>query len=126
MEPRGWHKEAEMMDNLEKFRRLGAMVELPGGAEGIRVSIQYVPRLTGLSWQARESALQAEFAKLSSQLAASSAEIVPQSLSVSGQTIKVVLPTDAYDRLPGELDPAVFRIDAIIDRDVELGGAGGR
>lgn len=107
------------MHNLEKLRHMGAIVPGPAG-ERVRISIQYVPRLAGLTWQDRETALKAEFAKLSTDPIAAGVEMEAASVSITGQTVKAHVAVDAYDRLVGALDPARFRVDPLINREAAL------
>lgn len=105
-------------DATDWLRRAGAIVSAPNGEERVRVSLQYVPRLSGLKFHEREEALRNAFGEIGQALAPEGAELEPESISVMGQTIKALLPLPLYDRLTSEPEPETIRVDPIITRNV--------
>ncbi len=103
---------------IQKLRNLGAISRLSTGAEGVRVSLQYKPRLGEPSRSARRDILQREFQKIASESAPEGTQVDLSSLSVSGQTVEAVLPVEHYDRVVSDLEQREIRVDELIDRQV--------
>lgn len=103
---------------IQKLRNLGAISSLPTGKEGVRVSLQYKPRLDEPSRGARRDILHREFEKIAAECAQEGTQVDLGSLSVSGQTVEAVLPVEAYDRLVNDLEQKDVRVDDLIDRQV--------
>jgi hypothetical protein len=108
------------MDNhkIQKLRNLGAISRLDTGEEGVRVSLQYKPRLDEPSRTARRDILHREFEKIASECLSEGTQVDLGSLSVSGQTVEAVLPVKNYDRLVNDLEQKDVRVDDLINRQV--------
>jgi len=103
---------------IEKLTQLGELVDLGSGRKGVRVSLQYQPRLTQRERDARRDLLRHEFASVAADLQPRGAVVDLDSLSLSAQTIEAVLPLDRIDELERELGDRDVRVDLLIDRDV--------
>ena len=103
---------------MKKLRNLGAISRLSTGEEGVRVSLQYKPRLDEPSRSVRRDILHREFQKIASEGAPEGTRVDLESLSVSGQTVEAVLPAQHYDRLVNDLEQREVRVDALFDRQV--------
>jgi len=103
---------------IKKLRNLGALSRLPTGEEGVRVSLQYKPRLEEPSRSVRRDILHREFQKIASEGVPEGSSVDLESLSVSGQTVEAVLPVQHYDRLVNDLEQREVRVDTIFDRQI--------
>jgi hypothetical protein len=104
------------MENLEKLRQKGAVV-----GDRLRISLQYLPPLSGQTYQDMEQELRGEFGKLAPGLAAVGVEVEPDSLSVTGQTIEALVAPEKYEALTNALDPSLLRADLLVSRDATMG-----
>lgn len=105
-------------DLIRKLRDLGALSRTSKGEEGVRVSLQYKPRLEEPSRSARREILQRAFRKVASEVLARGLECDLKSLSVSGQTVQAVLPVRDYESLVDELEQKDIRVDALLDQQI--------
>lgn len=103
---------------LDKLTKLGAIEQLPTGVPGVRVSLQYEPRLSLQSRDARRDLLRHEFERIAHALGAQGAKLDLDSVSVSGQTVEAIFPLDNYDRISQELSNQQIRVDLLIDRQI--------
>lgn len=103
---------------LEKLYKLGAIKQLGTGTDGIRVSLQYEPRITEPSRSERRSILHDEFQRVAESINKKGAEVDLNSISVSGQTVEAVLPISEYDEILDDLSTRGIRMDLLYDRQV--------
>ena len=101
-------------------------MRLDSGQLGVLATVQYRPRLSQGSRADRRAALQEAFASaVAPILQRIGGDWDPDSVNVSAQTVKVLIPYDSYGKVEGELPPGSFRIDELLDRQVVQEAAGG-
>jgi len=103
---------------FRKLEKLGALVTLHTGAQGVRVSLQYTPGLAEHSRSARRDTLRTEFERVAQSIASQGAEVDLDSISVSGQTVDACLPIDQYEELISKLHEQQIRVDLLVDREI--------
>lgn len=102
---------------LKKLRRLGLVHRMADGAEGVTVTAQYrgAPVSNDRnSWKAEMEAWQHT---LDGTLAEHGAELVPNSMSLSAQTVEALVPTAKLDELATALKTNNVRVDLVLPRD---------
>jgi|ERR1700682_5135611 len=101
--------------SIEKLATLGAIATTSGGKEGVRVSLQDTRRFDDPSRHARRASLRETFERVNAQI--QDVDIDLESLSVSGQTVVAVLPTDRFEDIEQELKRQEIRVDLDITRN---------
>ncbi|KAB1068595.1 hypothetical protein [Methylobacterium planeticum] len=111
---------AAMSDHsdLEKLRRLGLVRRTADGAEAVKVTAQYRGAPVSRDRQAWKAEMEAWQKGLDGKLAKHGAEIVPNSLSLSAQTVEAVVPTMQLDAITNELKGEDVRVDIVVPRQV--------
>lgn len=97
---------------IDKLRRLGMVETGPTGTELVRVTAQLRQLLGPVSRDERRAQLQAFESAMGRYLARHGGSIVPDSLSVLGQTLEALVPVDRLPALEAELDDKV-RLDLV-------------
>lgn len=108
---------------LDKLRERG-LLEAGGSAGGecVRLSVQYAQRLAGKTRAERREVLTCWAEQVGRALARHGGEVVPNSLSVVGQTVEAVVPVGEYPRVEAELAGRGERTDLVVPRRVIAGG----
>ena len=101
-----------------KLRQLELLEALPSGVQGVRVSIQYLPRMSKGSRSERRALLEGRFRQIAGGLIGDGGMIEFDTLSVSGQCLEAVVPINHYDQIEHRLREKNIRIDVLIDRQV--------
>ncbi|QLH38122.1 MAG: hypothetical protein HWD60_02880 [Defluviicoccus sp.] len=104
--------------DLKKLRRLGLIKRMSDGTEAVKITAQYrgAPASSDrLAWKAEIEAWQDS---LSDKLTKVGAEIVPNSLSLSAQTVEAVVPTLRLDEIVKHLQDEDVRVDLVVPRQV--------
>ncbi|KJJ99593.1 MULTISPECIES: hypothetical protein [Pseudomonas] len=103
---------------IEKLRQLGLTEQTSAGVEAVRVTAQCRLSAAGYTRDKWRSALLDWECGIEQQLASHGAELVPGSLSVSGQTVEVVVPIDQLSSVVAEMADADVRIDIVTPHQV--------
>ena len=106
------------LTKIEKLRAKGAVVDLDSGRVGIRVFLQYQPRILVASRSTRKRRLREFFAKIVPLVEAAGGKVDLDSISISGQVIEATLPLDSYESIAEELKGKKVRTDILIERQV--------
>jgi len=106
------------MDKSLRKKIVKAVVRLDAGRKGVRVSLQYQPRLETGSRSERRERLLERFSQIAQAIAADSAEVDLSSVSVSGQTVEATLPLDRYENLVENLAQQRIRVDPLVDEQI--------
>src|SRR5262245_25394917 len=102
--------------DLDKLRRLGLTGKTPSGQETVRVTAQHRKPLADQSREQRRNILETWQQEIGRMLAPHGGEIVPNSLSVLGQTVEAVVPVDKLDSIESDLTKRDVRLDLILPR----------
>lgn len=102
---------------VEKVIKQGGLERLHTGANGVRVSLQYEPRLLTPSFPDRKLELKREFERIAQSLNQRGAELDLDSISVSGQTVEALLPIDQLAEIEEDLSDRNIRVDLVIKRE---------
>jgi len=105
-------------DLLRRLGEAGALSSLGEGVSGVKVSLQYQPKLKVASRKERREELHDCFAHVAEQIAPTGAAVDLESISVLGQTVEAVLPVEEYEQIVAELEILEVRVDPVISRDV--------
>ena len=105
-------------NDLEKLRRLGLVRTMPDGTEAVRITAQYRGAPASPDRHAWRVEMEAWQDVLSGKLANFGAEIVPNSLSLSAQTVEAVVPTLRLDEVAKNLNNEDVRVDLVVPRQV--------
>lgn len=103
---------------LRRVDEQGKLENLGNGERGVRVTIQYQPRLMNMSRQDQRDFLYKEFNRLSEPLVTEGAEVRLNSISDLAQTVEAVLPLARYEAIETILNEKGFRVDPIVTRQV--------
>ncbi|AWN34675.1 hypothetical protein [Methylobacterium radiodurans] len=106
---------------LEKLRRLGLVHQTADGAEAVTVTAQYRGSPASSDRNAWRAEMEAWQQNLDGTLAQHGAELVPDSLSLSAQTVEALVPTAQLDALATALKTDNVRVDLVVPRE----GVGG-
>ncbi len=106
---------------LEKLRRLGLVRTMDDGSEGVAVTAQYRGAPTSSDRSAWKAEMEAWQQDLGGTLAKHGAKLVPNSMSLSAQTVEALVPTANLDQIADELRSDDVRVDLVIPRE----GVGG-
>jgi hypothetical protein len=104
--------------DLDKLRRLGLTEKTPSGEEAVRVTAQHRKPLIDHSRQERRDILETWQEEIGQTLARYGGEIVPDSLSVLGQTVEAIVPVEKLATIETDLTKGDVRIDVIVPRQV--------
>ncbi len=105
-------------EKLEKLRRAHAVRRLPDGREGVSVTIQYRGEMPAVPRTARREWLEHEIARVVRSVECEGAVVVPESVSVSGQTMEAIVPAGELENLESRLAAANCRMDVNVRRQV--------
>src|SRR5438128_905743 len=100
---------------LDRVIKQGDIERLHTGATGVRVSLQYEPKLATPSFPDRKMELKREFERIAQTLNEKGAEVDLNSISVSGQTVEAVLPVDQLDEIESDLSDKSVRVDLLVN-----------
>lgn len=103
---------------LDRLTRLGAVVSLPSGQPGVRVSMQYLDDLVALPRPERAALLRDKFGDAARVVAQAGGRVDLDSIAVSGQVCEAVLPVPTFDSLSTTLQRGPIRIRPLFDRKV--------
>lgn len=106
---------------LDRLRRLGLTEKTSSGAEGVRISAQHQRTIAGETRPDRRKALQTWADDLNEKVAHHGGEVVPDSLSVAGQTVEAIVPIDTFEAVQSDLTNEGVRIDLVVPRQVVPG-----
>lgn len=104
--------------DLEKLRRLGLVRKLPDGTEAVKITAQYCGTPSSSDRGVWKAQMEAWENLMSDKLAKVGAEIVPNSLSLSAQTVEAVVPTFRLDEVAKDLNKEDIRVDLVIPRQI--------
>lgn len=93
-------------------------MELGDGRDGVKVSVQYTPKLYQQSRRFRRAELTRAFERAADEIEGYGAKFNLDTISVSGQTVEVIVPTECFDSIADELRKEEYRIDLLVDRQV--------
>lgn len=105
-------------NDLEKLRRLGLVRTMPDGTEAVKITAQYRGAPSSSDRGAWRAQMEAWQSLLSGELANFGAQIVPDSLSLSAQTVEAVVPTRRLDEVAKKLSDKDVRVDLVVPRQV--------
>ena len=108
--------------DLQKLRDRGLLESSSSGAECVRLSVQYTPRLAEKTREERRQVLSCWADRLREALAPHGAEIVPDSLSLTAQTLEAKVPVEEYPDVESKLADAGGRVDMVVPRQVVSAG----
>jgi hypothetical protein len=109
--------------DLDKLRERGLLEAGNGAGAGcVRLSVQYAQRLAGKTRAERREVLGCWAEEVGRTLARHGGEVVPDSLSIAGQTVEAVVPVEEYPRVEAELAGRGERADLVVPRRAALGG----
>ncbi len=108
--------------DLEKLRERGLLEPDGAGAGCVRLSVQYAQRLAGKTRAERREVLGCWAEEVGRTLARHGGEVVPDSLSIAGQTVEAVVPVEEYPRVEAELAGRGERADLVVPRRVVVVG----
>lgn len=103
---------------IDKLRALGLTEETAAGKEAVRVSLQLRRKLFDKTLDERRLVLQAWQQQIGASLMRRGAELVPDSLSITGQSIEAVVPVEQCTEIEADMDSGECRIDLIVPRQV--------
>lgn len=106
---------------IEKLRNRGMTVPTAGGDEGVRITAQCRRLFGDQSRQERRLALEAWGQDLELRIATHGGQIVPGSLSVTGQTIDVIVPIESLPSLEADLSSSDIRVDFPVNMQIVQG-----
>ena len=92
-----------------------ALVRLPGGANGVRVTLRYVPRIMEATRREKSMILRSLFQKLGTLISEDGGQIRVDTLLVSRQTCQALLPLRRYEILQTRLIRQRIRIEQLFD-----------
>lgn len=105
-------------NELNRLTRLGAVVPLPSGQPGVRVSIEYLDDLVTLPRPARAALLRDRFGDAARVVAQAGGHVDLDTIAVSGQVVEAVLPVPSFDTLSTTLERGPIRIRPLFDRKI--------
>jgi hypothetical protein len=110
--------------DLDKLRERDLLEPGSGAGAGgcVRLSVQYAPRLAGKTRAERREVLGCWAEEVGRALARHGGEVVPDSLSIAGQTVEAVVPAEEYPRVEAELAGRGERADLVVPRRAISGG----
>lgn len=103
--------------DLKKIRDLGLTERTSQGREGVRVTAQCRHTLEGQLEQ-RKQALEAWINSVAQKFARHGGEVVPDSLSVLGQTVEAIIPVDAVEDVEADVATDDIRLDLVVPRRI--------
>ena len=103
---------------IERLRANGAIVSLPSGDAGVRVSIQVDEAMGKLPRPLRTRALEQRFGDISVRIQPLGGEVHLDTLAVSGQVCEGVLPLPSYERIVADLGELHVRVQPLPDRKI--------
>jgi hypothetical protein len=108
------------MDNhiIEKMRRLGLTEQNASGAETLRLSAQLKAPLFNRDRQQRQDLLDKWQNQLQQKLEKHGGEVIPNSLSLTGQTVDIRVPVESLEAAEQEMSSEDTRLDPILPRQV--------
>lgn len=104
--------------DIERLRASGAIVSLPSGDAGVRVSMQVDEPMASLSRPQRAEVLERRFGDVSVRIQPMGGEVHLDTLAVSGQACEGVLPLPSYDRIVADLGELHVRVQPLLDRKI--------
>ena len=103
---------------LDKLRKRGLLEKGPDGQESVRVSLQQFASAQGLTRSELKERLRACAAALQEQLAGMGGCVIPDTLSVAGQTFEALIPADKIQFAAEELARKGLRVDLVEPRQI--------
>lgn len=103
---------------LDKLRLDQGLRVLPNGQEGIPVTVQFQGSVPSLPRPQRRQWLLENFSHAIEAIGEGRAQMLPESISVSGQAIEAVFPTDDYETLKSKFSAERYRVDVSTVRQV--------
>ena len=104
---------------IEKLRRLGMTESLADGAEAVRVTAQYSGRPSSPNRKAWTERLTSWERQIADDAGRMGAELVEGSLSVSGQTVELLVPITRLESLRCALERDEVRVRLLEEHDVD-------
>lgn len=99
-----------------KLEQLELIETLPTGDAGVRVTLQYQPRLSQKRRSDRKAFLDQQFNKIANHLQGAGCQVELNTLTVSSQTVEAVIPIEQYDAIEAEMNDENVRLDVVVDR----------
>jgi len=103
---------------LHRLQRQGAIVRLPTGNAGVRVSLRYLRSMVDRPRAERKELLASKLRELADAVGHQGGAIDEQTVSVSGQVCEAVLPLDGYEALKADVEAKDFEVQPLFDRQV--------
>jgi hypothetical protein len=103
---------------IDRLKENGAIVRLPSGDAGVRVSLRVDESLVALTRQQRTHLLEERFGDISRRLSPQGGEVLLDTLAVSGQVCEGVLPLPNYERIVADLGEQHVRVQPLLDRKI--------
>jgi hypothetical protein len=97
-----------MDEDLEQLASQGLVAKMASGKDGLRVSLQYQPRLSSKSLDERRQVLEREFAARTQDPLV---EVDQDSLSVTGQSVEALVAANDYEDVRRSLEASDLRVD---------------
>lgn len=103
---------------VEKMRQRGLTRSTSAGVEAIHITAQFRDSLTEMSRQERRAVLEGWEQELRERLKTYGGEIIPNSLSITAQTVEALVPVDSITSTEKELVRHNMRIDFPVPHQV--------
>lgn len=103
---------------LRRLQRGGAIVRLPTGDDGVRVSLRYLRKMLDRTRDERRELLTAKLKELAQAVMHGGGAIDEGTVSVTGQVCEGVLPVQGYDSLKADVESKDFEVQPLFDRQV--------
>jgi hypothetical protein len=101
---------------LSKLRRLALTERTSRGEEAVRVSVQSQANMTAENRESRRRVLEAWQLDLADKLRPFRGEVVPDSLSLTAQTVEVNVPVEMFDAVRMITEAEHLRLDFVTRR----------
>ena len=107
--------DAKLIQHLQNQEQLAS---LPSGEKGVRVTLQYQPRLNQPTLAARRSDLRDRFAHVAAEFKPAGVCVDLDAISITGQTVNAIVPLDKFDAIEQSLNERSMRVDVSMDRQI--------
>lgn len=108
-------------NDLDKLHQRGLTEQTSRGEQGVRLTAQCRAPLFDHSRQERRAILESWQKTLQDRLTNYRAELVPDSLSVLGQTVEVIVPLETLQSAEADIAGDGIRLDPVLPRQVTAG-----
>jgi hypothetical protein len=106
--------------HIERMRREQRLRRLPDGSEALEMTLQYPGTIPADTRAHRKAWLEEHFHKLDAQLGQLGVERVPDGISTSGQSVRILVPVHQLAALDSQAAKEGYRLD-IVSKDQVVG-----